>query len=380
MSLFPKKGQNSIIMNTPGARNSSLLIQRVNKNLICIVLVVGILYLGRVFLIPLAFAILLSMLMLPICRYLDRLGLHRAFSVLICVLILVIVLAIVTTIITLQIASFAEDLPQIRERSGRLLSDIQALAQERFNVSPEKQNAWLKQQLDNLSQSFGGFMKGFFTSIAGLITGTALTLAYTFLLLYHKERYQLFFLKMFSHEDDGRVKRLLDRIGHVSQHYLRGRTISVLLLSVLYSGGLLLVGLKHAVLLGCLAALLTIIPYVGTLLGGIFPFAMAIITEPSWAPALWVAGILIVIQTADNYFIEPYIIGGEVNLSALATILALIAGGLIWGIPGMILFIPMLGITKIIFDNVEKLKPIGFVIGDPLQSGRGKRKSKAKAG
>jgi predicted PurR-regulated permease PerM len=95
---------------------------------------------------------------------------------------------------------------------------------------------------------------------------------------------------------------------------------------------------------------------------------MVLITEPSWNSVGWVAAVMIIIQAIDNYFIEPYIIGGEVNLSALATILALIAGGLIWGIAGMILFIPMLGIAKIIFDNVDKLKPIGFLIGDSGKS------------
>lgn len=357
-------------MNESQARNSSQVIQRINQNLICIVLAIGILYLGRVFLIPLTFAVLLAMLMVPICRYLDDRGLHRAFSVLICVFILFISIGLIATIISLQFVSFAEDMPQIKERIDQLVGNIQAWTQERLNISPEKQESYLKKQLDVAGQSLGGFITGFFTSMAGLITGIALTLVYTFLLLYHKERYELFFMKMFTHEDGGDVRKLLDKIGSVSQHYLRGRTISILLLSVLYSGGLLLVGVKHAILLGCIAALLTIIPYVGTLLGGIFPFLMALITESSLTPALWVAGLMIVIQAIDNYFIEPYIIGGEVNLSALATILALIAGGLIWGIPGMILFIPMLGITKIVFDNVEKLKPIGFVIGDPAKTER----------
>jgi predicted PurR-regulated permease PerM len=342
------------------------------------VLAIGILFLGRFFLIPLAFAVLLSMLMAPVCKYFDQHGLHRALSVLICVFMLFISLAIIAGIIGLQLVSFAEDITQIKERSYQLFENIQVWAEQRFNISPEKLGSYLKEQLDVAEESLGGVITGFFTSMAGLITGVVLTLVYTFLLLYHKERYELFFLKMFTHEDGGEVRKQLDKIGSVSQHYLRGRTISILLLSVLYTGGLLLVGVKHAILLGCIAALLTIIPYVGTLLGSIFPFAMALVTESSWEPALWVAGHMLVVQAVDNYFIEPYIIGGEVNLSALATILALVAGGLIWGIPGMILFIPMLGIAKIVFDNVEKLKPIGFLIGDPAKTGRRRRNVERK--
>src|SRR5690606_4429968 len=105
-------------------------------------------------------------------------------------------------------------------------------------------------------------------------------------------------------------------------------------------------------------------PYVGSTLGGMFPFVMALATEDSMQPALMVALSIILIQTIDNYFIEPNVVGGEVNLSALASILSIIIGGIIWGVAGMILFIPIVGIFKIICDHVESLKPIAYLIGD----------------
>jgi predicted PurR-regulated permease PerM len=140
--------------------------------------------------------------------------------------------------------------------------------------------------------------------------------------------------------------------------------MSVIILATLYSIALLLIGLENAILLAGIAALLTIIPYVGSTIGGMFPFVMALITEETATPALMVAGAIILIQTIDNYFIEPNVVGGEVNLSALTSILSIIVGGVIWGVAGMILFIPMVGILKIIFDHVESLKPLGYVIGD----------------
>jgi predicted PurR-regulated permease PerM len=104
---------------------------------------------------------------------------------------------------------------------------------------------------------------------------------------------------------------------------------------------------------------------VGTVLGGLFPVMMALVTEDSMQPALFAILVMFTIQTIDNYFIEPNIVGGEVNLSALTSILSIIAGGMIWGVAGMILFLPMAGILKIICDHVESLKPIGYLIGDP---------------
>jgi predicted PurR-regulated permease PerM len=150
--------------------------------------------------------------------------------------------------------------------------------------------------------------------------------------------------------------------------------MSILINASLYAIGLSLVGIQNAILLAGVAALLTIIPYVGTVLGGLFPVLMALVTEDSIQPALWAAGVLFFIQTVDNYFIEPNIVGGEVNLSALTTIVTLIVGGLIWGVVGMILFLPMMGIFKIICDHVKVLEPLGHLIGEP----GGKKPSKVK--
>jgi predicted PurR-regulated permease PerM len=141
----------------------------------------------------------------------------------------------------------------------------------------------------------------------------------------------------------------------------------------MYSVGLLIVGIKNAVLLAGIAALLTVIPYVGTVLGGLFPVMMALLTADTQT-ALWAGVVMIVIQAIDNYFIEPNVVGGEVNLSALWSILSILAGGMIWGVAGMIVFLPLFGIIKIICDHVQPLKPIGYLLGEP----GGKKPSKVK--
>lgn len=118
-------------------------------------------------------------------------------------------------------------------------------------------------------------------------------------------------------------------------------------------------------MLAALAALVNIVPYLGPFLAGVFPVLVALVTKESFEPAIWVAVSFTVIQAIDNYFVTPFVMGGEVNLSALSTILIIICGGYIWGIAGMILFIPMLSIAKIVFDHIEGLKPYGYLIGDP---------------
>jgi predicted PurR-regulated permease PerM len=99
---------------------------------------------------------------------------------------------------------------------------------------------------------------------------------------------------------------------------------------------------------------------------------VALVTEEHWQPAVWLLFSFFAIQAIDNYFVTPYFLGGEVSLSALSTIVAIICGGFLWGIAGMILFIPMLSIARIIFDHVPQWKPFGYLIGDDSGSPSGK--------
>jgi predicted PurR-regulated permease PerM len=341
------------------------IFERANQYLLFVILLVVLLYFGRTFLIPLVFAAMLAMLMAPVCRKLDKLGLNRALSSLVCILILLAAVVGIGFVVGSQFAAFAEDVSMIEQKGRAFLTKVQAYIQEQLGVSPEKQESMVKDQAKGAGKAAGALAGRILAGLTSTIAGLAITLVFTFLFLFSKEKYQTFFLKLYKDEDQTKVKKITDEISHVSQKYLTGRVMSITIIFILYSIGLLIVGIKNAVLLAGIAALLTVIPYVGTVLGGLFPVMMALVTEDSFQPALFAALVMFIIQTMDNYFIEPNIVGGEVNLSALFSILSIIAGGLLWGVAGMILFLPMFGILKIISDHVEDLKPIGYLIGEP---------------
>jgi predicted PurR-regulated permease PerM len=157
---------------------------------------------------------------------------------------------------------------------------------------------------------------------------------------------------------------VVGKISKITQHYLSGLLIDIAILSVLNSTGFLLLGLDYAILLGVLAAVLNIIPYIGVMVGSLFPVAIALLTKDSVMVAAGALAVCVVVQFVDNNFITPKVVGSSVNLNPLATLLILIAGGLVWGVAGMMLFIPLLGMLKVVFDNVEKLKPYGYLIGE----------------
>jgi predicted PurR-regulated permease PerM len=341
------------------------ILLKINLYLALLVLLTTVMYFGKPILIPVLLGALFSMLMAPLCNRLDRLGMSRGFTCFIATFIILFSFLIIFGVAVWQVALFVEDLPLIEERSTDLLHQVQRFVEESFSISPEKQIAILQKQLRAFRGSAGSMVGQMLASFTSTITWLVLTLIFTYLFLYNRERYESFVLKLFRNEEPAKIKSVVTKISHVAQHYLVGRAISVVILFVFYSIGLLLIGIKNALLLAAIGALLTVIPYVGTILGGIFPILMALVTEDSFTPAIWTGVVMVSVQAVDNYFIEPYVVGGEVNLSALATILIIVCGGLIWGTFGMILFIPLLGITKIICDHVESLKPYGYLIGDP---------------
>jgi predicted PurR-regulated permease PerM len=340
------------------------ILERVNQNLLFTILLAVILWFGKPVLVPILLGALMAMLMAPVCRSLDEKGFSRALSSTLCILILLVAIIGILYIIIAQINSFMDNITLLERKGKELLHQLQIFVENHFKIDRKRQEVIVEEQVQGGEGTGGGFTGMLISSFTSTMVTVVLMLVYTFLFLYSKEKYETFFVRLYHDEDTDKVKNIVGKISLVGQKYLAGRAMSVIILATLYSIALLLIGVENAILLAGIAALLTIIPYVGSTVGGMFPFVMALITEETFTPALLVAGSIMLIQTIDNYFIEPNVVGGEVNLSALASIMSIIIGGVIWGIAGMILFIPMVGIMKIVFDHVDSLKPLGFVIGD----------------
>jgi predicted PurR-regulated permease PerM len=138
----------------------------------------------------------------------------------------------------------------------------------------------------------------------------------------------------------------------------------MLVLAVLNSIGFLLLGLKYAILLGLTAAILNIIPYVGPWIGALLPVTIALLTKDSAMYAVGAMGVILITQFIDNNFITPKVVGSSVSINPLASIVALLAGGMLWGVVGLILAIPITGMLKIVCDEIPGLKPWGFLLGE----------------
>lgn len=342
-------------------------LSRINRILLFTVLLTIILHYGRELFVLLSFAGMLAMLMAPVSEWLEKRRISRVFSSIISVFIILGVIIFITALLSAQFASIIEELPGIVSGFENMLQEVQTWINDHLGISSEEQFSTFKDKASELMTSAGNFLtvmvKGTFTFVGSFI----LVMVFTFLFLLQREKYENFIVKLSSPEKRLETRRIMKKISKVAQQYLGGRLISIFILAILYIVGFSLAGLSNAILLGAIAAIVTFIPYIGPVLGGLLPFFMAIISG-SFNQAIWVVLVISASQLFDNYFIEPFVVGGSVNISPFFSIFILILGGVVWGIAGIILFLPLLGIIKIIFENVEGLEPYAYLIGDQKDS------------
>jgi len=177
-----------------------------------------------------------------------------------------------------------------------------------------------------------------------------------------------------SEKENGR--KVIAQSATVSHHYLWGRIKVMTILGIMYLIAFLAFDIRYAILFTVLGALITVIPYIGPLLSGVLPVAFALLEGNDTSFMLLFATVILVIQLIESYILEPWIIGNEVSLTPLFIIIAIIIGGMLWGILGMILFVPLFAIIKILFDHIKKLRPVAFLmsnVDDDSVSRKGKK-------
>jgi predicted PurR-regulated permease PerM len=342
-------------------------LERINKILLFVILTSIVLYFGRGFFVLISFAGLLAMLMTPVSNRLENRGVSRVISSLISVMIIVIIFSVVILLLAAQIGNIGKELPLILLRYEEIKLDLQRWVNDSLGVSSQQ----LRVHASEVFNNAGSFLTNFIKNTIAFIGSLFVVLVFIFLFLMQRTKYEKFVLMLYKEEKRNKAKDMIDRISQVAQQYLTGRLVAACIMGILFLIGFLIVGLKNSVILALIVAIMTIIPYVGALIGGLVPLFISMI-DGSLNQSIWVVIIILAINTIDHYIIEPYVVGGSVNISPFFTIFVLILGGLIWGIPGIILFLPLSGIIKIVFENVEGLQPYASLIGDQRDSSKPK--------
>lgn len=339
---------------------------RVTIQLLLVGLIIAFMILASDILIPLTIAIVFTFLLLPISSKLEKWRFPKALAILISIIM---ALAIFTALIYFfysQIISFVNDWPELQKTMTSKWVSFQQYISETFHVSSYEQQVWIKRKIQESAESGGVLVLGIFSATTSFLASFALIPIYIFFLSFYKDKFKEFIRLIAKEDKQEQTLMMVKKVSLVSQKYLMGIFLDVVILSVLNSTGFLLLGLKHAILFGVLASILNIIPYIGVLIGSILPILMAFLTKDSMSYALGVAGICFFVQFLDNNFITPYVVGSSVSINPLTATIVLVASALIWGIPGMVLCMPLTGMAKVVCDNIDSMKPYGYLLGEEI--------------
>lgn len=322
-----------------------------------------IVYVGRSVLVPLIFATILAILLNPVVNYLCRKKFNRLFAISMALLLAIILVAALVYFITSQMAKFSSSLPQLQDSFHKVGNDVLSWVSSTFKISSGKINRWVQTMRDGTMNNSGVIIGQTISGISNLFAFIFLLPVYIFMILFYKPLLLEFIARLFKKEKHHMVAEVLLESKTLIQSYLVGLLVETVIVAVLNSAGLMLLGLHYAILIGILGAILNIIPYIGGLVAIALPVIMALATQ-STATAVYVVIMYSVIQFIDNNMIVPRIVASKVRMNALISLIVVLTGGALWGIPGMFLSIPITAISKVIFDRIEGLKAFGFLIGD----------------
>lgn len=327
---------------------------------------------ARMLLIPFSLSMVFALLLYPMARRLEQMNIPRSISSVIAMVVVLLVVSSVVYVLSIQIGRISQELPAIEAELAKTIDEGQLFLEEQFDIDQRAQTSYIKQTLTTFFRSSSAFYETTFSLTAGLLNYLVIVPIALFFMLYYRSFFKDFLYMLLPRQQHDKLAKVLFNLQQVIQSYIVGLFSVIAIVAVLNTLGLYFLGIDHAVFFGLVAALLTIIPYIGIFIGSILPIVYALITTDSLIYPLGVLIVFWVVQVLEGNFITPNVVGSKVSLNPLAAIVALLVGGKVWGPAGMILFIPFLAMLKVIFDAIDPLKPFGFLLGVPEVKNEGK--------
>ena len=334
--------------------------------LVGLVALFAILYIAKSIFIPLVFAIIIAIVLHPVVNFFVRLKINRILAILITMFLTFLVIASFGAVLISQANRFGESWPILVEKFTALINQNIADAADYFNKDPQKIHDWItKTQGEIINSSTAAIGQTLVVLGNGLVV-LLLIPFYIFMILFYQPLLIEFIIRLSGSNYETHVRGLFSQIKTVIQRYLVGLVIEAGMMAVMNSAALLILGIEYAIILGILAAILNIIPYIGGIIAVALPMMVALVTKSSPWYAFYVLVAYYIIQLIDNNYIVPYIVASKIKINALFSVIIVLVGNALWGVPGMFLSMPILAIVKLICDHIEPLKPWGFLLGDTM--------------
>ncbi len=328
-----------------------------------ILLVSALLYLGRTLFVPLSFSLLISFVLYPVVKWMENHGWRRWTAILVCLLLLLVLAVVLGWLLVRQMASFGQEWPVLQEKLLRAWHQFGVYLEHQFGIDDAQRGTWVEGLVKDATSSVLNIVQGVLYASATTVVLALLIPLYAALILYNREQLAAALFSMFPKSEHRNIRSILQETITTYYNFIKGMVIVYAVVGFLNSVGLLLLGIPHAIFFGVVASILTFIPYVGITIGAILPMAVAWITYDSvWYP-IGVVAVFSVVQYLEANLIFPLAVSYRLQVNMLFTLLAIVAGGILWGASGMILFVPFVAILKLIADKHPELRPISLLLG-----------------
>lgn len=335
--------------------------------LLSLIAITFIFYIGQDILVPVMMSFLFAILLHPIVQFLkSRLYFPHVLAVMVSVLLFVLLILSLFVFLSFQISDFANDFDKIERNINIHFNNVQRFLSQNFHLSSWEQKKYIDTATEDSMEKGKEIIGTTLMSFTDTLLNLTLIPIYTFLILLYRTHFLLFLSKLFKEENHEQLKNILSNIRIAINSYIVGLIIETILVSVMTVVGFMLVGVKYAVLLGVITGILNLIPYIGILFAGILSIIASLTGSPDLSIIIGVIAVTIIVQLVDNNILVPMIVSSKVEINAFISIIGIIIGGVIAGISGMFLALPIIAVLKVIFDRVESLEPWGYLMGDHL--------------
>ena len=313
--------------------------------------------------IPLVFGLLIAILLYPLNKFFEvKLRLGRLAAAVLSVILFISALVGFIYFLALQIIGFSSDLPQLRKRFEQMFDSLQHWLSYKLHINNREQTDYINNSINGAMGSVAHSISNLFLSVTGILLLMVFIFIFTFFMLYHRKLLMRFMLHLFSVQHRSKVNEVILETKAMINSYVLGLLIEMLILSVVNCSMFLIMGIQYALLLGVMAAVLNIIPYLG-IYTSIVICMLVTFANSSGGMALEAVIGLFIVHLLDSNILFPRIVGGRVKMNPFITIIAVIVGEFIWGVPGMFLFIPIAGIIKLVCDRVDGMEAWGLLLG-----------------
>jgi len=330
--------------------------------------VIALLYFGRNLFVVLAFALFLSFALRPFVSLLERARIPRIAAILTLLFVLIGAIVLLVINVTAQLNLFYSDLPRYQTRIRDLLSKvmdfINTLRERMGNILPEEQRNLREVKI---SESPFATTRAVFAQIGDLIQFLLYAATVPFLTLFmlkDREKFGRVIEGILTRNPRYGQTHVTSAISRTMTAYALGLSFVMLIMAAATTIALMVMQINYYYILGPIAGLAILLPYVGIIFSTVPAIAVAYF-QYDGRKALLVLAVYSLLQFLEGNVLTPLIVGGRVRLFPLAVMVSFIFWGLLWGVPGAILAVPLTSAVKVVCENVSGWEGFARLLGEP---------------